>query len=264
MIRTLTVANLITDLLPLTSDLKAHEKSLQNSNRVRARILPRSAEAATCYAPDTISWLRLQSLNTKVVDETNNIITYAVPQLGVTNRPLPGQKKAGFNLFKTIATVTVPARLANFDQFSVEFGPRLSLNQRAFDQELALRLSYLNCHSRTKGRLIFYSHKACNMAVSTDFQALRLSVLKAVPVINVDWLDVDGGWDVVWNPCSSLKPVRKKLEAKLIKFLDQIIEKICASRCDLFIGSSEAFLNATYLSYRDQCQLPKLHQIYKD
>jgi len=266
MINTFAVANLLTDLLPFSTNPRAERISFlpeQTANRIRARISPRSSENAEYYAPDTISWLRLQPLDTKPTHEVNNTITYTVTQLGITNRPLPGYKKAGFNLFKTMAKVTLPSKLKNFDQCTVEFSQRLPIHQAAFNEELAAQLSCLKWHIKTKGRLIFYSHTACNLAVSSDFEALRLSALKALPVLNVDWLDIDGGWDVIWNPCSNLKPVRKKLETKLIHFLDRIVEQVCASRCDSFVNGRGSFLTTTYLPHRDQSQLPKLKKIWQ-
>ncbi len=257
---------LVPNLLPFSSSGKIEVKNLFSTapstiGTPRACITPQSIQIANIFAPDTIPWLRSLTVSTSHEDTLIDCTRFHIPQLGITNRPLPGHKKPGFNLFKTLAKVIVPANAKNLDHCTVEFGQRLPLSAKAFGDELERQLSLLNLRAKRKGRLIFYSHTTSNLAVTSDFESLRFSALQALPVINVDWLDPENTWEIIWNPCSNLIPIKKQLTIKLIKFVNELINRVCASNCNLYINRPNYFFDTVYLPYRNQCQLPKLNKI---
>ena len=254
------LADQVADLLPFSVN-----SGVPYVNRVRGRILPRPDGATGLFAPDTISWLRSYAAEATLSDIgrdcSNQTVVFTLPLLGITNRPLPGYKKGGFNLFKTIAKVIALGEVKNLDQCIIEFGSRFPVSAKDFNDELSRQICAAGGTINKKARLILYAHGLSNAALTSDLETLRLCALKTIPVINIDWLNIDSNWDVIWNPCTNLKPVRKKLEAKLTKFLDQMIEQICASRCDVIVNDTMSFFDSAYLSYRDNQHLPNLSKI---
>jgi len=254
------------NLLPFAGDTSINGKRIlaRNSqiNRIRGHILPQPDRAAGLFAPDTISWLRSCATEAKLSnnsrDHLNQTAVYIVPVLGITNRPLPGYKRAGFNLFKTTAKIVASGKVKNLDQCIIEFSPRFPVSFKDFNEELDRQICFAGGTIKKKGRLAFYAHGLSNAALASDLEAFRLCALKTMPVINIDWLDMDSSWDIFWNPCSNLKPMQKNLEAKLIRVLDQIIEQVCASRCNVIVNDKSSFFDSTYLPYRDCNDLPKL------
>ena len=235
------------------------------ADRVRAKILPQSSGISGLFAPDTLSWLRqlskLESGDSNNGYNRSNQVVFTLTILGVTNRPLPGYKKAGFNLFKTIVKVIAADNIKNLDQCIIEFSPRFPVSMKDFESELSHQICIGGGRFSKKGRLTFFAHGLNNAALASDLEALRLCVIKTMPVINIDWLNIDSSWDVMWNPCASLKPEQKKLEAKLTRVLDGIIEQACASNCNIIVDDSKSFFDTTYLSYRGRHELPKLNTV---
>jgi len=232
-------------------------------DRVRACIEPQSSGISGLFAPDTHAWLSACSeeipfANHRFPDDTT---IYTVPLLGITNRPLPGFRKAGFNLFKTLVKISAPAGVKKLDQCRIEFSPRFPITVAGFMDELNRQFCASNGGLRKKNRLIIYSPEMSGLAVDTDLETLRVCVLKTIPAINIDWLDTENNWDVMWNPCSHLKSIIEKLEAKLIKFLDQVIEQVCASRCNVMTDNPGSFFDITYLPYRHDNNLPVVIKI---
>lgn len=229
--------------------------------RVRARVLPKQIRNAYALSPDTVLWLKACALNTLINNDTDETITYTIPLLGITNRPLPGYRKAGFNLFKTLVKVIANDEMKNLDQCTIEFGSRLPINKQDFNDELYRQISLSRSRIKTRGQVVFYSHAPASVAVATDLETLRLSILKAMPVINLDWLDPSSDWEVLWNPCAHLEPVKLQLEEKLIKFLDQLVQQICASQCNAVIQRANCFFDNAYLPHRKKHQLPPFNKI---
>jgi hypothetical protein len=261
--------NVLTNLFPFPVNAEVNGKRILTresyNNRIRARILPKPNRTIGLFAPDTITWLR--SCATESIcpdndrDSKNQTLVFTMPILGITNRPLPGYKKGGFNLFKTIATVIVSDNVKNFDQCTIEFSSRFPLSVKDFNDELSRQICFAGRPFKKKGRLVIYAHSLNNAALPSDLEALRLCALKTMPVINIDWLDTNETWELIWNPCSKLKPLQIQLEKKLVKFLDRLIEQVCASRCNVIFAESRSFIDSIYLPYRSRIGLPALNKV---
>ncbi len=184
-----------------------------------------------------------------------------MPLLGITNRPLAGYKKAGLNLFRTSVKIIPKINFNDFDQCTIEFGLRLPIKADAFIEEMQRQIDLSTSRIKNKGRLTFYCHDAVNIPVTSDLETLRLSIVKTMPTINIDWLDPSLSWETLWNPCARLESIKPHLEDKLTKFLDQIIEHGCASRCNAIIQKRHCFFDCTYLPYRKNQMLPELNKV---
>lgn len=258
------LAYLIENLNPffeLSTNSQSSPKSLNSDKRTRARILPKQIRPSYIFAPEFLPWLKSCAINISLATERAKIITYTIPLLGITNRPLAGYKKAGLNLFKTFVKLTPKANLNNLDQCTIEFGMRLPMNARDFIEEIHRQIYLSTPRIKTKGRLTFYCHNSVSTPVTTDLETLRLSIIKTMPTINIDWLDPSLSWEALWNPCSQLEPIKLKLEDKLIIFLDQLIQQICASQCNAVMQRRHCFFDSTYLLHRKNQMLPELNKI---
>lgn len=255
------LAYLVANLNPFFEsnvNAQAFPKSLNSNKRIRACIVPKQIRPSYIFAPESLTWLESCAVNISVAAQTT---TYTIPLLGITNRPLAGHKKAGLNLFKTFVKLTSKRNLNNLDQCTIEFGLRLPINAHDFMEEIHRQINLSTQRVKTKGRLTFYCHNSFSTPVTTDLETLRLSITKTMPTINIDWLDPSMSWEALWNPCSQLEPIKSKLEDKLIKFLDQIIESVCASRCNAIIQRRHCFFDGTYLQYRKYERLPDLNKV---
>lgn len=212
-----------------------------SSDRPRLRITP-NQQKSYMFAPDTLSWIKTCAISTISNSAVHECIVYKIPILGITNRSLPSCKSAGLNLFKTTVSIIAHRNVKNLDQCMIEFGPRFPISISKFSEELCRQMYLLKPHVKTKGRMIFLCSDISNIASTTDLQTLHLSATKVMPVINIDWLDPYCDWDLLWNPCSKLKPVKSKLENRLIHLLDKLIQKICASQCNVIIQRTNSFL----------------------
>ncbi len=237
------------------------ESTTEVFKKTRARMLPKPPRNAYVFAPDTVSWLRSCAIETTIVNKAHQSTIYTIPLLGITNRPLAGYKTVGFNLYKTLVKLTIPTNVRNFDQCTIEFSSRMPVNKRQFAEEVFRQINITNSRVKKKGRLTFYSHSYSGIAAMTDLGALRLSALKAMPVINIDWLDASIKWDTLWNPCAKLEPMQSKLEAKLVEFLDKLVSQVCANQCNAVMERSGCFFDNIYMPHRKQNKMPHFNKI---
>jgi hypothetical protein len=229
--------------------------------KIRARVMPKQIRSSYICAPETIAWLK--DCSTKETPNKNcpENICYTMPIIGITNRPLPGYKKAGFNLFRTFANIITSPDVTNLEQCTIEFEQRLPINAQDLFEELDRQVFLTSSRVKGKGRLTFYCQSLGGLAFTTDLEALRLSAIKTGAVIILDWLDPSASWDSFWNPCAILEPIKSKLENRLIDFIDQIVQRTCASQTNAFMQQANCFFDNTYLPHRKHSNLPELNKI---
>lgn len=234
--------------------------NLSNRNTLRARITPKQIRSLSLFSHEASTWLDACATK-KIMDYTSGKVIHTFPLIGITNRPLPGFKKAGLNLFTTTVRIISSKNIKNLDECTLEFGKRLPINTKDFIEEMCRQIYSTSYRSKGKGRLTFYAHNSCVTATASDLESLRLSLTNTMPVINIDWLDQQINWEKYWTSSSSLETNQSKMEANLIKILDLIIQCACPSYCNALIQNTNSFLDNIYLPYRQNECLPDLNKV---
>ena len=190
--------------------------------------------------------------------------TYTVPIYGITNRSVEYSNDFEPKFFKSEMQVTVPKGAHNFDQCTVNRGPRERLTQDEYRKSVQQELSGSHDLLPQTGPLSFFTHGVFQSAGHSDDDVLKIAAESGVPTINIDWRSTPGSFFTKLVRYGIDYSGAINQEKSFEPYLDQTVDWLNPKRCAFVAFSRGSAFNAAYMKHRHDMRNPPSQSLNGD